>query len=76
LESNFENPFVKAKKEAIKTTLRLIEKAGTEGILNEELQATLGIYGYSDKTIKNYIRNLHTLKMISWKDNRWFYLKG
>ena len=76
MSKKVENPFVAAMKEAHKTTLRLIENTGEKGILNDELVAILGLHGYTEKTVKNYLKNLHTLKMIEWKDQRWFYLKG
>lgn len=72
----FENPFVKAKKEAVKTTLRLIEDKAEEGILNDELVATLELYGYSEKTIRRYLKALHTLKYIRWENDKWFYVRG
>lgn len=76
MNKKVENPLVAAMKEAHTTTLRLIENAGEKGILNDELVAILGLHGNTEKTVKNYLKNLHTLKMIKWENDRWFYLKG
>ena len=73
--SKFENPFVKAKREAIQLTLQLIEDKGEQGILNTELVATLELYGYSDRTVRSYLKVLHTLNLIRWDGDRWFFVE-